>query len=247
MALTTVARGIAVVVGLIGSLFDCIARGRGECRQAIETAEDNRCCGHQSSRSVGPPCARDMPVGYAADPTDAATSSQPNGTTGICSSSNGVPGAQAVGVAGFVLIVLTEFAQNPTLGPFLTQAVFSFPGAKRGAPAFMSASQAQIACGSWSTAATGQPTNYTVSQVAFPNVANSTIAYRVTSAGANSPEVGGRRRHPGPSWHKVVVVSSGGLGGPDATLEEKYIGKATSKLGVTARSLGRSKSRQRRS
>jgi hypothetical protein len=171
----------------------------------------------------------DMPTGYAADPTDQAQGSQPNGATGVCNGPNTAARAQAQGVVG---MGFAEFAQNATTGPFLSEGVYSF-GSTKQAEALLTATTAQTACNTWSGSSDGVAINYTVAPIAYAKVGDDTVAYRVTSAGASSPGIAGsaddilvRIKN------NAILLSYGGLGGSDTSLEQQYVGKAITKLGV---------------
>ncbi len=173
----------------------------------------------------------DMPTGYAADTTDQAKNSQPNGTTGICNGPNAIARAQAQGAVG---VGDADFAQNPQFGPFLSEGVYSFPSAKQ-ATASMAASRTQISCGMYSASPNGVSVNYAISQIAYTKVGDDTLAFRVNvttaepGSAASSASVDQINVRLG---NNVVSLQYGGIGGPNTTLEQQFIGKGISKLGV---------------
>jgi hypothetical protein len=173
----------------------------------------------------------DMPTGYAADLTDLATNSQPNGTTGLCNGPNGVARAQAQSAVG---IGDSDFAQNPSFGPFLGEGVYSFPSAKQAA-AFVDATRSQMSCGTYNASPNGAAIKYTISQIAYTKVGDDTLALRQTSASAEPGSTGvsgSADQITVRLANNVILIAYGGLGGPNATLEQQYVGKALSKLGV---------------
>jgi hypothetical protein len=168
----------------------------------------------------------DMPTGYAAVPD---TNTQPNGTSGFCNGPNEPARAQAQGVVGSGS---SEFGQNPSFGPFLGASVYSFPSTKQAA-AVLDAERAQSTCGMFNSANGTVTLTEAISQIAFTKVGDDTVALRLTSStqGGTGPS-GSSDQITVRIANNVISVVEGGLGGPSATLDQQYVSKSISKLGV---------------
>lgn len=167
----------------------------------------------------------DMPSGYAAVPDMGA---QPNGTSGFCSGPNEPARAQAQSVAGSGAY---DFAQNPETGPFLGGSVYSFPTPKQAA-AFLDAERAQTTCGTFNSASGSVTLTSAISQIAFTKVGDDTVAIRLTNTTQGSSLSSSQDQITVRIANNVVSISEGGLGGPNATLDQQYVSKGIAKLGL---------------
>ncbi len=167
----------------------------------------------------------DMPTGYAAVPN---TNTQPNGTSGFCNGPNEPARAEAQAVVGSGS---SEFAQNPEFGPFLGGSVYSFPTTKQAA-AFLDTERAQSTCGMFNSASGTVTLTSSISQIAFTKLGDDTVALRLTNTVQGSTTSSSSDQITVRIANNVVSIAEGGLGGPNATLDQQYVSKSISKLGI---------------
>ena len=126
-----------------------------------------------------------------------------------------------------------QFALNPIAGPYVSESVYSFPTVKQ-AKAMLDAVRTQASCGTYDTVSDETTRTVTIAPVSFSKVGDDTVANRQTTSipGQTGSTTGSTDQISVRLANNVITIAEGALGGPDANLEQRFVGKSVSKLGV---------------